>query len=86
MPTTRDIESRVTTLSVKPIRYITAKVGMADKGRAVAETRVARQSRRNSQTTMTASMPPSMSRDIEPSKFSITGSTKLKASVMVISG
>jgi hypothetical protein len=28
MPTTSDIESRVTTLSVKPIRYIAAKVGI----------------------------------------------------------
>ena len=70
MPTTSDSESRVTTLSVKPIQCITAKVGMADSGSATALTRVARQSRRNHQTTSTASTAPSISRVIEPSKFS----------------
>ena len=86
MPTTSDSESRVTTLSVKPIRYIAPKVGMIDSGSAVADTSVARQSRRKSQTTMTARMAPSIISDIEPSKFSSTGSTKLKASVIVMSG
>ena len=58
---------------------------MIDSGSAVAETKVARQSRRNSQTTMTARTAPSISSAIEPSKFSMTGSTKLKASVMAVS-
>ena len=66
MPTTSDIDSSVTTLSVKPIRYMAAKVGMIDSGNAVAETKVARQSRRKSQTTTTARMAPSISSAIEP--------------------
>ena len=80
-PTTSDSASSVTTLSVKPSRYIAPNVGMIDSGSAVAETIVARQSRRNSQTTSTASSAPSNSSYIEPSKFSCTGSTKLNASV-----
>ena len=71
---------------VKPNRYIAPKVGITDSGSAVAATRVARQSRRNRNTTSTASAAPSYSSSIEPSKFSCTGSTKLKASVTVISG
>ncbi|KFB72499.1 MAG: hypothetical protein AW09_002313 [Candidatus Accumulibacter phosphatis] len=67
MPTTSDSDSAVTTLKVKPIRYITAKVGIADSGSAVADTRVARQSRRKNQTTMTARMAPSISSTIDPS-------------------
>ena len=58
MPITRDSDSRVTTLSVKPIQYMEAmKVGHdADSGSATAlTTSVARQSRRNNHTTMTAS-------------------------------
>ena len=43
------------------------KAGMIDSGRAAAETSVARQSRRNSHTTSTASMAPSASSVIEPS-------------------
>jgi hypothetical protein len=61
-------------------------VGITDSGRAVAETKVARPSRRNSQTTITASTAPSISSAIEPSKLSTTGSTKLKASVTTRSG
>ena len=71
---------------VKPNRYIAPKVGITDSGSAVAATKVARQSRRNSHTTSTASAAPSYSSSIEPSKFSCTGSTKLKASVTVMSG
>ena len=67
MPTTRDSASSVTMFSVKPSRYITANVGMTDSGSAAAETSVARQSRRNSQTTSTASIAPSYSMCIEPS-------------------
>ncbi|KFB78623.1 MAG: hypothetical protein AW06_000031 [Candidatus Accumulibacter cognatus] len=67
MPTTSDSDNAVTTLKVNPIRYITAKVGIADSGSAVAETKVARQSRRKSQTTMTARMAPSISSIIDPS-------------------
>ena len=57
-----------------------------DSGSAVAATSVARQSRRNSHTTSTASAAPSSSRYMLPWKFSTTGSTKLKASVTVTSG
>ena len=67
MPTTSDSDSSVTTLSEKPSRYMAPKVGMIDSGSAVAETSVARQSRRNSQTTSTASSAPSSSSHIEPS-------------------
>ena len=67
MPTTSDSASSVTTLSVKPSKYIAAKVGMTDSGSAVADTKVARQSRRNSHTTSTASSAPSYSSSIEPS-------------------
>src|ERR671913_365072 len=54
MPMTSDSESSVTTLMEKPIRSMTQKAGITDSGSAVAETSVARQSRRNSQTTSTA--------------------------------
>ncbi len=66
MPTTSDSDSVVTTLIVKPIRYITPKAGMIESGSAVAETMVARQSRRNSHTTSTASSAPSISSHIDP--------------------
>ena len=61
MPVTRVTASRLTKLSEKPIRCIAAKVGMMDSGRAAAESRVARQSRRNSSTTRVASAAPSIS-------------------------
>ena len=86
MPTTSDSDSSVTTLSEKPIHCITMKVGMADSGSATADTKVARQSRRKNHTTMMARTAPSISSAIEPSKFSITGSTKLNASVISTSG
>ncbi len=66
-PTTSDSDSSVTTLIVKPIQCITANAGITDSGNAVAETMVARQSRRNRNTTSTASAAPSYSRCIEPS-------------------
>jgi hypothetical protein len=59
MPTTTDSASRVMMLSVNPNQYITAKVGMTDSGRATALIQVARQSRRNAQTTSSASSAPS---------------------------
>ena len=59
MPTTTAKASRVIMLRLKPNQYITAKVGMIDSGRATAEIRVARQSRRNQNTTATASSAPS---------------------------
>ncbi|MNV22496.1 hypothetical protein D3C71_1134720 [compost metagenome] len=59
MPTTTDNASRVIMFSVKPKKYITAKVGMIDNGSASAATQVARQSRRNSHTTSNASSAPS---------------------------
>ena len=60
-PATKDNDSSVIPLSVKPIHCIKAKVGMADKGMASAEMSVARQLRRNSQTTATARIEPSIS-------------------------
>ena len=57
---------QVTVLIEKPNQCITAKAGITDSGSAVAATSVARQSRRNSHTTSTASNAPSYSRYIEP--------------------
>ena len=59
MPVTRVIASRLTKLKLKPIASIARKVGTTASGSAVAETRVARQSRRNTSTTSTASAAPS---------------------------
>ena len=86
MPTTNDRLSNVTTFSEKPAQCMAAKVGMTDSGKAMAETKVARQSRRKNHTTTTASSAPSTINHMEPWKFSSTGSTKLKASVTVMSG
>ena len=66
MPTTSDRLSRVTRLMENPRRCMAAKVGMIDSGSAVAEIRVARQSRRKNQTTITASSAPSYSSAMEP--------------------
>ena len=62
------------------------KAGITDSGSATADTKVARQSRKNSQTTATASNAPSISRCREPVYSSCTGLTKLKASVSTTSG
>ena len=51
-PATSDSASRLMPFSVKPIQYMKANVGIADSGMASAEMAVARQSRRNSHTTM----------------------------------
>ncbi len=59
MPTTTDSASKVIMFRVKPNMCITAKVGMIDSGSASAETQVARQLRRNSHTTSSASAAPS---------------------------
>jgi hypothetical protein len=61
MPVTSVIASRVTRLSEKPSAAIAQKVGIAESGSAIAETRVARQSRRNRKTTITESSAPSIS-------------------------
>ena len=53
--------SRVIMFRLKPSHWITAKVGMMDSGRAIADTQVARQSRRNQNTTASASSAPSHS-------------------------
>jgi hypothetical protein len=66
MPTTSDRLRSVTTLMVKPKRYIARNAGMMESGSAAAETSVARQSRRNRNTTSTARIAPSMSRCIDP--------------------
>ena len=65
-PTTSDSDSSDTVLRLKPIRCITAKVGMADSGNATAAISVARPSRRKQNTTSTASAAPSYSSSIEP--------------------
>ena len=62
------------------------KAGMADSGRATAETTVARKSRRNSQTTSTASRAPSYNRVMEALNSSSTGVTKSNDSVICRSG
>ena len=59
-PATRLSASRVMKLSVKPIRSMIQKVGIADSGMASAEITVARRSRRNRNTTTTASTAPSI--------------------------
>ncbi len=59
-PATNDSASRLTPLSVKSNQYMKANVGIADSGIASAEIAVARQSRRNRNTTSTASTDPSM--------------------------
>jgi len=61
MPTTTLNASRVMMLRLKPNHCITAKVGMIDSGNAIALTQVARQSRRNQNTTASASNAPSHS-------------------------
>ena len=58
-PATRLNPSRLSEFSVKPIRSMNQKAGMADRGMASAEIAVARQSRRNRNTTITASSAPS---------------------------
>ncbi len=64
MPVTSVMASRLTALREKPIADIAQKVGMTESGRATAAISVARQSRRNSSTTMTASAAPSTSPNI----------------------
>ena len=59
MPITSDSASSVTTLMEKPSQAMPMKAGITDSGSATADTKVARQSRRKSQTTMTARMAPS---------------------------
>ena len=86
MPTTRDSASSEITLSEKPSQCMPMKAGITDSGSATAETKVARQSRRNSHTTSTASSAPSYNRCIEPSYSSCTGATKSNAWVICRSG
>ena len=58
IPMVNDSASRVIMLSDWPSGSSTAKVGISDSGMATAAISVARQSRRNSQTTITASRAP----------------------------
>src|SRR5205823_3701012 len=60
-PATSDRASRLIEFSVKPIHCMNANVGIADSGMASAEISVARVSRRNRNTTSTASTEPSSS-------------------------
>ncbi len=59
-PATRLSASSDRKFSEKPSRSMNQKAGMADSGIAIAEISVARQSRRNSQTTRTANTAPSI--------------------------
>ena len=86
IPITKDSASKVTTLIEKPKYAMPMKAGMTDKGKATAETKVARKSRKKSHTTSTAKMAPSYSKCKEPEYSSSTGVTKSKASVISISG
>jgi hypothetical protein len=61
MPTTKDSASIVSVFMLKPISFIAQKVGMMASGSAAAEMSVARQSRRNTITTMMARIAPSNS-------------------------
>ena len=55
------IASKLTMFSEKPSSSMTQKAGKIDSGRVTAAMIVARQSRRNRNTTITASMAPSYS-------------------------
>ena len=59
IPTTSDKASKVTTLMENPRAHMPMKAGNTDKGKATADTNVARMSRKNSHTTITANKAPS---------------------------
>ena len=61
MPVLRVIASKVTMFSEKPSSCMTQKAGKIDSGRVTAAMMVARQSRKNRNTTITARMAPSYS-------------------------
>ncbi len=61
MPVTSVMASRLTKLSEKPISDISQNAGRIDSGSAMAASAVARQSRRNTNTTRVASAAPSSS-------------------------
>ena len=62
------------------------KAGMTDKGKATADTKVARTSRKNSHTTSTAKIAPSYSKMSEARYSSFTGVTKSNAVVKEMPG
>ena len=64
-PATRLSASSDCMLREKPIRSMNQKVGIAESGIAMADIIVARQSRRNRNTTTTARIAPSTSASIE---------------------
>ena len=86
IPTTTVRAKSVSVLREKPSQYMIPKVGITDKGRAIAEISVAHQSRRNNPTTIMASMAPSYNIRIEPSYCSSVFVTALEIGVMVKSG
>ena len=61
MPVTSVIARRLTKLSENPISSMAANAGITDSGSATADSSVARQSRRNRNTTSVASTAPSIS-------------------------
>ena len=73
IPTTSDKASSVMMLIENPSMCMPMNAGITDSGSATADTNVARQSRKNSHTTTTASSAPSYCRCIDPSYSSCTG-------------
>ena len=69
MPVTSVIASRLMKLNENPISHIAPKAGMMESGRAMAASTVARQSRRNRNTTRVASAAPSSSDSIAELKL-----------------
>ena len=86
IPITNDNASNVTTLILKPKLAMPINAGITDNGSATAQIKVARTLRKNKNTTNTASNAPSTSIVIEALYSSLTGCTKLKASVNMTSG
>ena len=86
IPTTNDSASKLMTLMEKPRYHMPMNAGMTDKGRATAETNVARKSRKNNQTTSTANKAPSYSNTKDAWYSSSTGVTKSNAVVISTSG
>ena len=86
MPTTNDKANKLMTLIEKPKYHMPMKAGNTDKGKATADTNVARKSRKNNHTTSTASKAPSYNKINDALYSSLTGVTKSNAVVMVTSG
>ena len=82
MPITSVRASSVTTFSEKPNHEITQKVGISDSGMASAAMTVARQSRRNRNTTRAARIMPSISTSCVAWKLALVSSVIEKTLVI----